>query len=301
MNKIIYLLSFIVILIIISGRKKNINESFENINNKFENKNRNNIWMYWENLPGKKKSQYLDLCYKTVKKNCKKNFKIHLLNEKSIYKYIPNLRNDLDHKLNIQQKVDYIRYILLFKYGGIWIDADTIIVKDLSPILQKLDYYDFVGFGCHFNNQNSCANTGKPYPANWVMASRKNGKLMNLCIKKSNYYLNNISNLKKKYHLLGREILWSETQFLLKNDKQWNYYHYDSKCIERDSNNKKMVNERIISNEEIDKQCQDKFLFIPIYNTAPGFPYWFTNMNEKQLLESDMLISKIFRKSLDYS
>ena len=71
----------------------------------------------------------------------------------------------------------------------------------------------------------------------------------------------------KKYHLLGRETLWSEIKYLQTNDKQWNYYHYDSKCIERDSKNKKLYNNRAISNENIDEHCQDKYLFIPIYNT----------------------------------
>ena len=291
MKNYLFIIIVFIILIIIT-KKDNIHESFET------NKNIYNIWMYWENLPGKKKSPYLDLCYKTVKKNCNSNFNIHLLNEKSIYEYIPDLRKDLDQKLNIQQKVDYIRYILLYKYGGLWIDADTIIIKNLNPIIKKLNYYDFVGFGCHFNNQNDCIYSGKPYPANWVMGSRKNGKLMKFCIDKCNHYLNNDFNLKTKYHLLGRETLWEGVKYLSKNDNKWNYYHYDSKCIERDSQNKKLINKRALSNEDIDKHCEDKYLFIPIYNTAPGFPSWFNEMEENKLLKSDMLISKIFRKAM---
>lgn len=282
----------IIILTLVIYNKPDIREDFIS-----ENKH-NNIWMYWENLPGKKKPPYLNLCYQTIQKNCSQKFNIHLLNEKNIYKYIPDLRSDLNKKLSIQQKVDYVRYVLLYKYGGIWIDADTIILKDLTPIISKLNSYDFVGFGCHFNNKKYCLKSGKPYPANWVMASRKNGKLMELCIKKCDLYLNKYDNLKKNYHLLGRETLWTEIKYLLENDKKWNYYHYFSQCIERDSKNNKLYNHRAISNEDIDKHCEDKFLFIPIYNTAPGFPNWFTKMSEKKILELDMLISKIFRKSL---
>ena len=291
MQKYLVIILLLLIILIIIKCKNNSNVIQEN----FYTGNINNIWMYWENLPGKKKSPYLDLCYKTIKKNCSENFKIHLLNEKNVYYYIPDLRKNIDHQMNIQQKVDYIRYILLYKYGGIWIDADTIVIKDLTPIINKLKKYDFVGFGCHFNNREKCLKSGKPYPANWVMGSRKNSKLMKLCVEKCNKFLDSNINLKKKYHLLGRETLWSEIDFLLKNDKKWNYYHYDSKCIERDSNNNKFNNERVISNEEIDNYCKDKMLFIPIYNSAPGFPEWFKNMNENRLLKSDMLISKIFR------
>ena len=286
----LYLFTIIIILILLY-QKNDIQESFISADTY-------NIWMYWENLPGNKKPPYLDLCYKTVKKNCSNNFNIYLLDENSVYDYIPDLPKDLDSKLSIQQKVDYIRYILLYKYGGIWLDADTIIIKNLKPIIDKLQYYDFVGFGCHFNNKERCLNSGKPYPANWVMGSRKNGKLMKLCIDKCNKYINSSNNLKKKYHALGRETLWSEINYLIENDKNWDYYHYSSKCIERDGHNKKLYNSRAISNEDIDNVCKDKLLFIPIYNSAPGFPEWFKNMDENNLLKSNMLISKLFRKSL---
>ena len=152
MQKYLVIILLLLIILIIIKCKNNSNVIQEN----FYTGNINNIWMYWENLPGKKKSPYLDLCYKTIKKNCSENFKIHLLNEKNVYYYIPDLRKNIDHQMNIQQKVDYIRYILLYKYGGIWIDADTIVIKDLTPIINKLKKYDFVGFGCHFNNREKC-------------------------------------------------------------------------------------------------------------------------------------------------
>jgi hypothetical protein len=77
----------------------------------------------------------------------------------------------------------------------------------------------------------------------------------------------------------------------------WDYYHWDSKCIERDSKGIKYINNRLLSNENIDKNCK-KLLFIPIYNTAPGFPEWFNKMSEKEILNSNFLISKLFRKAL---
>ncbi len=201
--------------------------------------------------------------------------------------------------MTIQQKVDYIRYLLLYKYGGIWVDADTIVIKNLSPIIDKLKYYDFVGFGCHFSNEEKCEKTGKPYPANWVMGSRKNGKLMKYCVEKCNMHINNNQSLKRKYHILGREIVWKGIKELNNNDKEWNYYHYNSKCIDRDSKNKKMTNKKVLSNDDIDNYCKDKMLFIPIYNSAPGFPSWFKTMNEEEILGGNLLISKLLNKSLN--
>ena len=79
--------------------------------------------------------------------------------------------------------------------------------------------------------------------------------------------------------------------------ENWDYYHLQSKCIERDSNDMKIRNNRLISNEDIDKNCTD-LLFIPIYNTSPGFPEWFKNMNEEDLLKNNSLFSKLVKKAL---
>lgn len=52
---------------------------------------------------------------------------------------------DTYYKLTyLHQKVDYARYIILYLYGGIYIDMDVIIVKPLDSLLDELKDYDFV-------------------------------------------------------------------------------------------------------------------------------------------------------------
>ena len=276
------------------------NQKFRKVNKKSISINtQKNIFLYWETMSGKTKPNYLNLCYKTIIKHCNKSFKIHLLDNKIIHKYLPNLRKDLDKKLTIgpAQKTDYYRYYLLYKYGGIWIDFDTIILKDLTPLFNKLNEYNFVGFGCHFRN---CSKTGFPYPATWLMMSRKNDILMKNCLDKCNYYLDNYDHrlFNTKYFVLGRENLTNQIKKLLYTNKGWKYYHHASICTERDSNDNKLFNRRMISNEDIDSKCIDKSYFVPIYNTAPGFPDSFLNLTEKEIMEKNMLISKYFKKSL---
>ena len=263
---------------------------------KIKKNNKPKIWLYWENKPGSKKPEYLKLCYDSVVRNCSKDFDINLLNEKTVYNFIPDLP-DLSF-LKIPQKTDYIRLCLLKKYGGIWLDSDVIVINNLLPLIKKLDTYEFVGFGCH--TKNCIKNTnGFPKPANWVLVSRKNGKLISNCLDKAKYVINKSKGkIKKNYHKIGRKLFWSEINNLLINDKNWKYYHYNSKCIERDSHGKKLINKRMISKENIDKNCIDKLLFVPIYNTAPGFPKWFLKMSREKLLKSNYLISKFFRLSL---
>ena len=258
----------------------------------------NHIWMYWENKPGHTKPTYLKLCYDTVIYHCQDNFNIHLLNEEKVYEFLPNLRRDLGRNLSIPHKTDYIRYMLLSKYGGIWIDSDTIIMRNLQDIILKLKDYDFVGFGCHYDEKTCIESTnGHPRPANWVMASRKNGKLMTRCVQKCDEIFNQYSSPSvKHYHQIGRNLIWSQIDYLQQHDPNWKYYHYSSKCVERDSRGHKLRNHRSISGEDIDTYCQDKYLFIPIYNTAPGFPSWFLKLTKEKVLTSNMLISKLLRQ-----
>ena len=72
-----------------------------------------------------------------------------------------------------------------------------------------------------------------------------------------------------------------------------------SQCIERDSKGRKYRNKVNMSMENIDEYCKEKMYFMPIYNTSPGFPSWFLDLSEKEILNSTLLISKHFKKALN--
>lgn len=248
------------------------------------------IWMYWEDRPGTKRPEYLKLCYQTVRRHCQKDFQIHLLNEKTVYKYLPDLRRDI-RRLGIPQQTDYIRLKLLKTYGGLWMDADTIVLKSLAPLIEYLKEYDFVGFGCHTECQRKQKDTW--HPANWMMASRRDGLLVTLCLNKADRMLDSGQQL--SYHELGRELLWSSMYTLRSTKPGWKYMHYSHRCSSHDSDGVKYENERMLSKRDPDPKCAAQQLFVPIYNTAPGFPKWFLQLTKEQLLSSDMLISKFLR------
>ena len=251
----------------------------------FENQSKPIIWLYWEG----KEPNYIKLCYKTVLKHCTDDFNIIRLNENTVFDYLPEFKNkNFDEFLNIPQKSDVFRYNLLYKYGGIWLDSDIIVFSSLKSLFDKLKTYDYVGAGCH---TKKCTPNGSPYPANWIMMSRPNTKLMKLMVDKTK----NI-NSKINYHGIGRNLLWKNIA-ILKKKYNWTYYHIPSQCFERDSNDNKYTNKRLISKEKYDSKCKN-LIFIPIYNTAPGFPIWFKKLSEKEILNSDLLISILLNKSL---
>jgi hypothetical protein len=265
----------------------------------------NHIWTYWEykDKSNRKRPEYLELCKESLLKHNQTHFQIHFLDETTICKYIGDeIKNkNLDVICSIPQKTDYYRLLLLKKYGGIWIDSDIIFFQSMKPYFDRLvnENYDYIGFGCYY--QNCEMNEKYPKPANWVMIAKKNSTLIQSCLKEVEFILSKYPSwLKNDYHCLGKHLIGKHVQYLRKHDSSWAYHHVSSKCVERDSNGLKITNQRMISTENVDQQCISKMIFIPVYNTAPGFPLWFLNMSKSQLLKANLLISKFFRVALRY-
>jgi hypothetical protein len=247
------------------------------------------IWVYWEGS----KPQYIDLCFDTINKHCQKDFDIIILNDKSVHQYLPYLRQDIN-KLQIAQKTDYIRINLLYKYGGIWLDADTIVFKSLKPIINKLEKYDFVGFGC---TGYICKNEGYPYPSNGILCSRKNGTLMKACLDKLNSVLDN-SKKKFGYFELGKDLMYPVLQKLIKDGYQ--YYHYPTKYGgSRDKFNKYIDGYRLLSKNEIELYDDNKIMLLFLANShfVHDDNKWFLKLDKNEILNGPYFISKMFRKS----
>ena len=103
------------------------------------NKHKPIMWVYWELVNGATDPPaYINLCLDIMKRNASNTFNIKFLNEKTVFNYLPDLRSDIN-SLPIALKTDYIRVRLLTKYGGLWIDADTIIMTDLRELVQQLN------------------------------------------------------------------------------------------------------------------------------------------------------------------
>lgn len=298
---LIIIIFFYIINFYILGKHHNeyFSNSFKSCNlckscNNNDNNDKTNkiIWMYWETLPGKKKPGYIDLCINSVKYNCGKCFDVIVLNEKTIYKYLPEIKNINLNYLNLPQKVDYYRYALLEKYGGVWIDADILVIKCICPFFEKLKEYDYVGFGCGFN-LSTCKlkKNGYSRPLNWFMISRKNTDFLK-CIKNKAEDKINYSNIHKKplpYHGIGKVIL-NECYEELNKKNGWEYYHIPSKCQEFDSDGNKLNN---IMKEFKWKDCVNERFFFPLYNTAPGYPDWFKELTEDELKNNKSFLKPI--------
>lgn len=278
------------------------NTFFGNITNfeTFTEKEKPHIWMYWENINKQSRPAYLDLCLETVRKNCSQDFNIHVLDEKSVLQYVPINFKVYEKIWTIPQKTDYIRLYLLARYGGIWLDFDIIVIKSLLPYYQQLldSPHDYLGFGCYYGH---CPVTMNGYgsPANWVMMSKKNGLFVETCLNRATLIiLQTPELLKQDYHCLGKTLLTSTLDYLFHTQSDWNYIHIRSTCVERDSHGRKLTNQVLLLDEEIDRNCKNKLIFVPCYNTAPSFPEWFKKMNRSAILSMNSMISRLFRLAL---
>lgn len=231
-----------------------------------------NIWLYWENAPGKKKYSYLDLCLDTIKKYKGQFNEIIILNEKSVKDYI-ELPFYWDQVECIAHKTDYLRSRLILKYGGLWIDSDTIIVRNLSYILDELKRYDFVGWG----DENG------PYIG--TFAAQKGSVILSEWANRQDKIF-----YKKKFGwaVLGTNILWEVS-------KEYTYKHFPYEIIAPVGWKEWR---RFLSKEErIEDVIKKDNRMVTLYNNFMKYTI-LGNMGKEEILESDMLLSKIFKLSL---
>lgn len=224
------------------------------------------LFWYWE---GKEK-KYINLCFETVKKNCSKSFDIIKLNDITIHEWLPDLKKYEKNfeKLMIAQKVDIYRIMLLEKYGGLYIDADILVLKNPFEIIKKLDKYEFVGFGC----TGIKCKYGNGKPSNAIMASRQHTNMMKNIL---NEQLNEIKNKDNfGYFDLGKYIIWKYIE---------KYYHYENKYDgTRDKYGNWITNTQIFSDETIEYDDINNMLFLEMYNS--NSTYDIDNMTYDELI-----------------
>ena len=265
-----------------------------NTSNSFENK-KPYLWQYWDTIEGKVMPDYIKLCMKTVDKHCSDSFEIVRLNKDNIFKYIPEIEKYKDkmNDLIIAHKVDIYRIMLLHKYGGVYMDADLICLRDPIEIIHKLDKYDFVGFGC----TGGICSYGYGQPSNWILASRPNSILMKNVL---NHLLNKIEKQNKfDYHDLGKMVIWEELSKLIEKEK-YVYFHYPNKVDgSRDINGEWVSSNIVFSNQKVKYEDEENMMFFVFYSS--NMEDNVKKMSENELLSKDWLFTKFLKKALgDY-
>ena len=272
---------------------KSISMDKYNLKVDFNKKRKPFLWQYWDNIDGKPTPAYISLCLKTVDKHCRNSFEVIRLNKDNIYDYIPEIAKykAIMEKLIIAHKVDIYRILLLYKYGGLYMDADIIVLKDPIEIMDKLEENDFVGFGC----TGDICKLGYGEPSNWILAARPNSILMEKVLQNIVKKLNNTE--KFEYHDLGKVVLWEELATLIKDEK-YSYFHYPNKVDgSRDKNGFWIDTDIVFSSTNIEYEEPEKMLFYVFYNS--GLTDNIKKMSEEELLAQDWNYSRFMKRALN--
>lgn len=99
------------------------------------------VWMCWTGhnpIP-----PHLRLCMRTVERNS--GLPVVLVTPENVLQYVPDPHPAYSY-LHLQHRADYLRCCLLHRYGGVYLDMDTICLRNLAELYDLLDTYDAVGY-----------------------------------------------------------------------------------------------------------------------------------------------------------
>lgn len=237
-----------------------------------------NIWTFWDKEAIR--PPYIDLCFETMKKYCPN---LVILDDESVLEHLPDLDPRLEQITYDQtgtfipsQRADFIKVKLLNRYGGLFLDADTIVVQSLVPVFDRLAKHSFVGrlneIGTIAVNFMACR------PGDSLMAaySFEMDKMIeeSLVIKKENHPGTRLlTRLKDRMQL--KPFLYTHEVSPI-NFKHWKNY----------------FNEAYQVGHFVFKET----LCFQLWNRV--FPESFKQMSAKDVLRQDWLISKLFNYAL---
>lgn len=129
------------------------------------------IWMFWDSMDI---PDLVSACINNIKK-LNPGYDVNVVN----MDYVRNelgLQELVDADLKIQHKSDIIRLMLIYRYGGIWLDASilfNISIDDMLNCVENLNCYDVLSFYIERSGIKS-----EQVIENWFIASPPNNRFI---------------------------------------------------------------------------------------------------------------------------
>jgi SAM-dependent methyltransferase len=143
-------------------------------------KSTDTVWLYWQGpRPG-----YIDLCLRSVLAHHPEARALDRARFDELWRHDRDI--DID-RLAPNHQSDFIRAYLLKHHGGLYLDADCIVLRSLSPLLALAEVHGFVGYrepqgymSCNFmaaraegavisdHYRRVCARLRDPRPLEWL-------------------------------------------------------------------------------------------------------------------------------------
>lgn len=263
----------------------------EKINGNFKD-TKNIVWQYWETSPNKTKPGYISLCMSMLAEQCAdEGIEYVELNPSNVHSYLneSDIPSNWHNIKNIAHKADYIRAVILYRYGGLWIDADSIVTRFKGDVLKEyLNFLEKVDWALPADNEGLSIG---------IMAVRKNSPFLYQWITMMKKIINEKNTF--GWTELGYDILnplwneWNKKYGKLWKVKLLSYTDTTSPIQWKDSSK---FFEKGTSNF-LERNIQP---VVMLYNNI--FPEWFKNLSLNEVINfvntSDTIIADLFRKNL---
>lgn len=102
-------------------------------------------WVYWNNLD--RMPPYIKMSLKLMQCHNHPHVYVALMDEKFVTARFSNEFHPAFPLLKQAHKADYIRCTLLLKFGGLYLDADSVQMGPVTHLFDQLRYFDMVTFG----------------------------------------------------------------------------------------------------------------------------------------------------------
>lgn len=275
--------------------------------------NKPTVFTFWE--PEGSLPPYIKLCIDTWRKNLT-GYEIKILNYSNLFNYIRNdvLDIQLLEKFPLMIQKDAIEIAVLEENGGVFLDADLIILKDISPLLEKLENSEVIMFANHVAFiaakpksklmtlwLNEIRNKMTELKENkfWGFLCNKtpeNGMLdkilkFTISLKVRWPFLANSIQTKlvkkcseneiKRLNKIGHAFILEEIYFreIANKTKKWKYKNFWF-------NKKISIDDALIEGQSV----------IALHNSWT--PKWYKELSEADLLENDCLLSRILKHTI---
>ncbi|MCP4266434.1 MAG: hypothetical protein GY777_12820 [Candidatus Brocadiaceae bacterium] len=274
------------------------------------------IFTFWE--PKEKIIPYINLCLKTWKKNLL-GYEIVILDHSNLCDYIDSDIYDpvLFERAGFNVQSDAISAAVLRKYGGIFMDADTIVLRDISPLIDMFE--------------SKKTELMMFYPHLAIIMAKPDSYIMNLWVKRIQkklvelkeekepahwYYSGNkipgsyiidllIKRFWKKlvpWYYLGNSILNplllknSEEHVCLLDKTEWGITPEVNFFKEGDDKSKKYLDFWFMNDLSLEHVFLRNSLVFVLHNSWT--PEWYKKLSEKEVLEDNCLLSKTLKHVL---
>ena len=243
---------------------------------------------------------YQLLCIMSIYYHCQKDFNIIVVSPSTLYKYLPNfpINKEKIQTISISKKQDYIGAYLLYKYGGIYIKPNVMVMKNLKGIHQQLKKYDLIATSCNTENLK-CVYSNVSTNGD-ILISKKGLPIIK---EYSNALLEMITSYNYtsyKFNKYNFCLLTKCIKTYIDNNSVSYLQLPSSYNATRNISNKIVTTGDLLSNNELLFLNPEDMHFVILDSSAiekNNKLNWFNRFSIEQIMESNLMIGKLFRKS----